>query len=561
MSVEAVKQGSRSLRGSLASDLADHGSPTLSADSKHLIKFHGIYAQDDRDQRRDRARRKVELAHIFMARASIPGGVLTADQWLAMDRLADEVADGSMRLTTRQGLQFHGVVKTGLRPLVASLNATLVTTLGACGDVVRNTMSCPAPLPDRRNARLHDLAQMLASRFRPQTRAYAEIWLDGEKAATFEESADAESEPLYGSVYLPRKFKIAVAWPGDNCVDVYANDLGVVPAEHPDHGPGFVILVGGGLGMNHAHEGTYPRLASPMAWVEEAELGDVADAVLIAFRDHGDRTDRKRARLKYVIEDRGLAWFRTEVESVLGRPLLDPIELPEWDADHAHVDHLGWHDQGDGRWFLGVHVPSGRIRDHREGEGLKSAIREITTNFSPVLRITPNQDLLISDLPASAGSEVDGILAGHGVIAAASLTPTRRHVLACPALPTCGQALGEAERVLPQVLDIIDTELAERGLAHVGLQLRVTGCPNGCARPYTAELGLVGRSKNTYDIHVGGSPLGTRLGGIFQTGVKLDDLASSLGPLLDQWRDERKDDESFGDFAHRMAADSGGSRR
>ena len=263
MSVEAVKQGSRSLRGSLASDLADHGSPTLSADSKHLIKFHGIYAQDDRDQRRDRARRKVELAHIFMARASIPGGVLTADQWLAMDRLADEAADGSLRLTTRQGLQFHGVVKTGLRPLVASLNATLVTTLGACGDVVRNTMSCPAPLPDRRNARLHDLAQMLASRFRPQTRPYAEIWLDGEKAATFEESADAESEPLYGSVYLPRKFKIAVAWPGDNCVDVFTQDVGLVAIVEAGDLLGFTLIAGGGMGMTHTKADASPRLGDP----------------------------------------------------------------------------------------------------------------------------------------------------------------------------------------------------------------------------------------------------------------------------------------------------------
>jgi sulfite reductase (ferredoxin) len=562
--VEDVKEESRRLRGSLADDLADPTSGTVGHDSHVLIKFHGIYAQDDRDQRRERTQRKVELAHIFMARASVPGGLLTSEQWLAMDALADEVADGTLRLTTRQGVQFHGVAKAGLTPLVRALNERLVTTLGACGDVVRNTMCCPAPLADGRQARLLPATRELARRFRPQTHAYAEVWLDGEKAATLEEPPGVarDLEPIYGETYLPRKFKITVAWPGDNCVDVMAQDLGVVPALHPEHGDGFVLTVGGGLGMNHAHEGTYPRLGSPLAWVPVNDLGDVAEAVVVAFRDHGDRTDRKRARLKYLIEDLGLPWFRAEVERLLGRSLVDPVELPEWEAVH---DHLGWHRQTDAadgseRWFLGVQVANGRVRDDAGGRGTRSAIREIVRRFSPTLRVTPNQDLLVTDLLASDRDEVDAILAAHGVVAAERMTPTSRRALACPALPTCGQALGEAERIMPDVLAVVEGELAARGLADEGLMLRVTGCPNGCARPYTAELGLVGRTKTGFDVYVGGSTLGTRLGGVVQRGVKIADLAGVIGPLLDKWRDDRSAGETFGDFTHRIGADSAGLR-
>ena len=570
--VEDVKEESRHLRGSLAADLADPATGTVGHDSHVLIKFHGIYAQDDRDQRRERTQRKVELAHIFMVRASVPGGLLTADQWLAMDALSDEVADGTLRLTTRQGVQFHGVAKAGLIPLVRALDERLVTTLGACGDVVRNTMCCPAPMADDRQARLLPATQALAKRFRPQTHAYAEVWLDGEKAATLQEphagaaatleeprpgAQTPDTESIYGDTYLPRKFKITVAWPGDNCVDVFAQDLGVVPAEHPEHGEGYALLVGGGLGMNHAHEGTYPRLGSPLAWVSVNDLGDVAEAVVVAFRDHGDRADRKRARLKYLIDDMGLPWFRAQVERILGRTLVDPVELPEWEAIH---DHLGWHQQPDAtdgseRWFLGVQVPNGRVRD-----GHRAAFREIVERFRPTLRVTPNQDLLLTDIAAADRAEVDAILAAHGVVAAERMTPTARHALACPALPTCGQALGEAERIMPNVLAVVEGELAARGLADEGLLLRVTGCPNGCARPYTAELGLVGRTKTGFDVYVGGSTIGTRLGGVVQRSVKIADLAGVIGPLFDKWRDDRRPGETFGDFTHRIGADAAGLR-
>jgi sulfite reductase (ferredoxin) len=549
--VEDVKESSRHLRGSLAADLADPTTGTVGHDSHVLIKFHGIYAQDDRDQRRERTQKKIELAHIFMVRASVPGGLLTSEQWLAMDRFSDEIADGTLRLTTRQGVQFHGVVKDGLVSLVRGLDEHLVTTLGACGDVVRNTMCCPAPLADGRQDRLLPATQALAKRFRPQTHAYAEVWLDGEKAASVEDAAP-DTESIYGDTYLPRKFKITVAWPGDNCVDVLAQDLGVIPATHPEHGDGFVLTVGGGLGMNHAHEGTYPRLGSPLAWVPVNDLGDVAEAVVVAFRDHGDRADRKRARLKYVIEDQGLPWFRAEVERVLGRALVDPIEIPEWEAIH---DHLGWHRQADDRWFLGVQVPNGRVRD-----GHKAAFREIVERFRPTLRVTPNQDLLITDIASADRAAVDAILAAHDVAPVESLTTTTRQALACPALPTCGQALGEAERIMPSVLEVVEGELAARGLTDDGVMLRVTGCPNGCARPYTAELGLVGRTKTGYDVYVGGSTLGTRLGGLVQKSVKIHELAGVIGPLFDKWRDDRNAGETFGDFTHRIGADSAGLR-
>ena len=368
-SVEEVKAASRGLRGALALERAD-GSAAFSGDSGHLLKFHGIYQQDDRDVRRQRTRSGQDLDHIFMVRASVPGGALTASQWLAIDRLADVVADGTVRLTSRGGVQFHFTRKGGLAPLIRTLDEHLVTTLAACGDVVRNVVACPAPLEDSRQKVLLDLAQRLAARFRPRTTAYYEVWIDGEQAVSVEPPPIGEElEPLYGSTYLPRKFKIGVAWPGDNCTDIYSHDLGFVPVAGPDGAEGFAVLVGGGLGASHARpDDTFPRLADPLGWVAADAVEDLAEAVVLAFRDLGDREDRKRARLKYVVEDIGVEAFRREVESRFGAALAPAPELPAW---HQH-DHLGWHRQDDGRWFLGIPVPSGRVAGapaNRAGRG------------------------------------------------------------------------------------------------------------------------------------------------------------------------------------------------
>jgi len=544
---EGVKQASAHLRGTLATELGD-GSERFSNDSTTLLKFHGIYQQDDRDVRRSRTQAKQELAYSCMVRTSVPGGALTADQWLAMDRLTDEVGNGTLRITTRQGIQFHFTAKSDLRTLVHTLNQHLVTTLGACGDVVRNVTSCPAPLADGRQDGLLEHARALAARLRPRTDAYYELWIDGDKAVTASPAAPASDgeEPLYGDSYLPRKFKVGLAWPGDNCIDVYSHDVGIVPV--PEAGR-FVVLVGGGLGMSHAREDdTYPRLAEPLGSVAPERLGDVVEAVVVVQRDHGNRADRHRARLKYLIDERGIDWFRAEVEHLLGWRLEDPLALPPWTGAD---DHLGWHAQPDGRWFLGVHVADGRVRDS-EGCRQRSALREIVGRFSPGLRLTARQDVLFTDLDEADRTAVDGVLRDHGVGRAEELAPLRRHGLACPALPTCGQALTEAERVMPAVLDHLQGTLEEVGLDGSSFHVNMTGCPNGCARPYTAEVGIVGRTKRGYDVYAGGSQTGTRLARRVAVNVKTDEIGGVLRPALTRWRDEGEPGEGFGDFCERV---------
>jgi sulfite reductase (ferredoxin) len=547
--VEGVKAASRHLRGTLAAELAE---PThqFSADAATVLKFHGTYQQDDRDQRRARTAARQDLAYSCMVRTSTPGGVLTAEQYLAADALAGAVADGTLRVTTRQDLQFHFVHKGDLHRLISELNARLVTTLAACGDVVRNVVCCPAHLPGRDHATVQAATKALSARFKPRSRAYYELWVDGEKAVTAEAPAlaEADEEPLYGDTYLPRKFKIGFAFPGDNCTDVYSQDVGIVPIER-DGVAGYQVLVGGGLGQAHAREeDTYPRLGSPLVWVTPDELAATVEAVVTIHRDHGNREDRHRARLKYVVDTLGLDWFRAETERRVGHTLHDPIELPHW-ADSA--DHLGWWEDGVGCWTIGVPVPSGRIK----GE-VRAALREIVEQFRPEVRLTTRQDVLLCGLRADDRAAVDGILAAHGVASADSLRPLERHAMACPALPTCGQALGEAERVLPDVVDAIEEALQLRGLGGTDVRVNVTGCPNGCARPYTAEVGIVGRTKSTYDVYVAGAVGGQRLNRRVAIGVKLSDVPGVLGPFLDRYATEAQSGERFGDFCERIGVDS-----
>jgi sulfite reductase (ferredoxin) len=541
-SVEDVKASSRGLRGALADELAA-APPAFSEDSSHLLKFHGMYQQDDRDLRRERTRSGQEPDHIFMVRASVPGGALSADQWRAIDHVADTVADGTVRLTSRGGVQLHFVRKGGLRPLIRTLDQHLVTTLAACGDVVRNVVACPAPVADSRQKVLLDLAQRLAVRFRPRTRSYYEVWIDGEQAVTAEPAPD-EEQPLYGAAYLPRKFKIGLAWPGDNCVDIYSHDLGLVPVPGPEGAEGFAVLVGGGLGASHARpDDTFPRLADPLGWVPAESVEDVAEAVILAFRDLGNREDRKRARLKYVLEELGVDAFRREVEARFGAPLAPAPALPEW---HQH-DHLGWHRQDDGRWFLGLPVPSGRVAG-----SLRAALTEVVERYGFDLRVTPRQDVLLTGIDAADRADVVRAFRDHGVALADELTPVRRLAMACPALPTCGQALAEAERVAPEVITVLEGELARRGLPELDLHVRMTGCPNGCARPYTAEIGIVGRTKTGYDLHLGGAAAGDRLARLVARSIKLADLPAALAPWLDAFAAGRLNGESFGDFVHRV---------
>jgi sulfite reductase (ferredoxin) len=541
VSLEDVKRASHYLRGDLADEL---GATTdaFEADSVALLKFHGIYQQDDRDVRRARASKKLPLDYSCMVRTSVPGGRITAQQWLAQDRLA-ELADGAMRLTTRQGMQFHMVPKGSLRPLVNGINETLLTTLAACGDVVRNIMGCP--WPDERQEIIGPLVDQLVARFRPRTRAYWELWIDGDKAVTAE---PADPEPVYGDVYLPRKFKIAVGWPGDNCVDALANDVGIVPTlTAGTSGPltGFMVYVGGGLGMSHAREDdTYPRLASPLGWVTPDRIVDVVEAIVTTQRDHGNREDRHRARLKYLVDERGIDWMRQEVGRRAGAPLGPPVDLPPWSAD----DHHGVHDG-----VVGVPVPSGKVVD-RDGVAIRTALRELAADGTvKELRITPRQDLLLLGIAPDRIGEVEHRLREHGVPLAGDVSNLRRLAIACPALPTCGQALGEAERVLPDLVSELEKVFADTGNGDAAVRLNMTGCPNGCARPYTAEIGIVGRTKTTYDVYVGGSPGGDRLAERIRADVPLDQLPAVLAPVLQRYAGT---DGSFGDWAAGVGAET-----
>ncbi len=553
--VEDVKAASDHLRGSLAEELND-GSAQFSTESGHLLKFHGIYQQDDRDQRRDLSQAKEQLAYSCMVRCSVPGGVLDPEQWFEIDRLADEVGDGSLRLTSRQGVQYHFVHKGRLVDLVGSLNRGLVTTYAACGDVVRNVMLTSTPDVGRDLGRLDAVAQTLAKRFQPQSSSYWELWLDGDRAVSSEPvpgGTDGNSEPVYGDTYLPRKFKIGVAWPGDNSIDVYSQDVGLVLLPHPDGRAGAVILAGGGLGRSHKDETTFPRLGEPLAWVPDDRIGDVVEAIVTIFRDEGSREDRSHARLKYLIEDRGIGWLREQIEARIGdrldgQALEAPLALPAW-KNSRH--YLGWHLQGDGRWYLGLPIPSGRLND---GDHIarRSAIRRILERHAGQIRLTPHQDVLLCDIDEVDKAAVDAILDDHGVPQAAHLSLSVISSMACPALPTCGQALGEAERVLPEVTDLLDRLLGDRGLSDVRIETRMTGCPNGCSRPYVAELGIVGRTKTAYDIFIGGDPAGTRLAVPLIESVPLVKLGDVLGPLLDRFRSGRLVDEAFGDWANRL---------
>lgn len=552
--LEDIKAGSDYLSGAILDEVAA-AVDEFSEDARQVLKFHGIYAQDDRDVRRKRLGAGLGKDHSCMVRASIPGGVLTADQYLAADRLADVVASGSLRITTRQGLQWHFVKHDDLSTLLRTLNEHLVTTLAACGDVARNTMACPAPLPGRDDPRLQDHAQRLARVLRPRSQTYWKLWLDGDvvtSALSPEPVGDLDGpEPLYGRAYLPRKFKVGLAPPGDNCIDVYSQDVGVVPVHTNGEVTRYTILVGGGLGMSHNNDATYPRLASPLGTVAADELVDVVTAIVAVQRDHGDRTDRKHARLKYLVDDWGLDAIRAAVGERLGHVLAPAGDL-DWDDTD---DHLGWHRQHDDRWFRGVHVRAGRIADVGS-KRLRTSLRTIVEEFEPEVRFTPRQDVLLCDLDEDDRDAVDALLAGYDIGDPDDLLPLERTALACPALPTCGLALTEAERVLPQVTDDLLGELAEVGLDQESVHVRLTGCPNGCSRPYSTEVGIVGRGKDTYTVFLGGDAAGTRLGRTYADRIARDDLSRLLAPVVTAWANERDEGEGLGDWTDRVGIDA-----
>jgi sulfite reductase (ferredoxin) len=552
--VEVVKEASQHLRGGIALELAKDSSGFSDAD-KNLLKFHGTYQQDDRDARKARRGDGLGKHHIFMVRCKIPGGRMTAEQYLALDHLADLYGNKTLRFTSRQGVQFHGVLKANLKSTIAGINECLLTTLGACGDVERNVMACPAPHHhDGVHAELQATAARVAAHFAPRTGAYHEIWLDG-KALNGHPNGPwnaaargaREEEPLYGQAYLPRKFKTGLALPEDNCIDVYGQDLGLLAIVEGHQIVGYNVLVGGSMGVTHGNPNTFPMLARPICYVAAADVLRAAESVIQLFRDHGNRADRKRARIKYVVHDWGVERFREVLAGYLGympdHPR--PVQVSGYDLHH------GWHPQGDGRWFYGLSVENGRVKD--EGPFfLRTAVRTVVERFKPEVRLTPMQDVLFCGLPGNALPVVEGILGDHGVLRPERLSNVQRYSMACPAIPTCGLAISESERAMPGIIDELETVLKALGLENETISVRMTGCPNGCARPYQSDIGIVGRSGDKYTLYVGGHVLGHRLNYVLRDLMPRRDLVRFLRALLVLYKHGREPGEGFGDYCQRL---------
>ena len=547
--VEVIKENSNLLRGTIAEELLD-GEPKFGSDSIQILKHHGTYQQDDRDQRAEL--RKIgakDKAYMMMIRSRVTGGALTSEQMLAELQISDDIGNGTIRLTTRQAIQHHGVLKSNLKEMIQRVHAAKMSTLGACGDVNRNVMCCPAPFSDGIHEQMHAFAHELSDHFLPQSQAYYEIWLKdmegGEKELVAKEGP--EEEPIYGKVYLPRKFKIAIALPDDNCADVYTNDLGYLAVVEDGTIIGYNVLVGGGMGTTPAVKRTYPEVAKRMGFVTPEQAVKVGEAVMGVQRDFGNRSDRKVARLKYLVNDWGIEKFRAKVESYYGEKLQDCHSTEV----HGYLDHMGWHEQGDGRWFYGLNIENGRVQD-TDAIQLKSAIREICETLKPNLRVTAHQSLLFADIEADARDELMAILQKHHVRKSEDFSESRRWSMACVAWPTCGLAITESERALPGIIDQFEKELDRIGLGDEKFTIRMTGCPNGCARPYNADVGLIGKAKNAYTIYLGGGFLGKRVGSVFMEKCQHDELIPTLTRVFEYFKANRNTDETFGDFCDRI---------
>ncbi len=549
VSVEQIKRESRGLRGRIVETMRSKASHFEESEIQ-LIKFHGSYQQDDRDKRAELRKQKLDKAWSFMTRTKMPGGLITAEQYLAHDDFADRLANGTLRLTTRQGIQFHGILMGGLKEVIASINKIGLTTWGACGDVVRNTMGPSAPIADAAHRDSQLLAREISDAFLARSSAYSDIWLDGEKVdltgdpATNDEEVE---EPIYGKVYLPRKFKIGIAVAPRNDVDIYSQDIGLVPHLEGDRVAGYTLVIGGGFGMTHGMVDTRPCLAKPFAYVACNEVVTVTEAIVKTQREYGNREDRKQARMKYLVEAKGIEWFRKEVRDRVACTLHPPKEL------HFDTvgDPLGWHEQGDGKLFCGVHVPQGRIRDVESGPYFKEAFRRIAGELGFPIRITANTNILFCDIKPEQKLALEKILDAHHIPRDDSFTEMRKMAHACVSLPTCGLGLAESERAFDKVLDRIDNSLRELGLEREPILVRMTGCPNGCARPYNADIAFVGRAPEKYAMYVGGSVRGDRLAGLEQKVITFDEIPAAVHALLEDFAKNRTEGEIFADYMAR----------
>lgn len=558
--VESLKERSNFLREPIATEL-QQDTTHFSEDGIQILKFHGSYQQDNRDNRV----KGQEKDYQFMLRTRNPGGFIPPQLYLALENLSEEYGNQTLRVTTRQGYQIHGILKKNLKTVIGSIVKSMGSTLGACGDLNRNVMAPPAPYKNRPDYQYAwEYADKIADLLTPQTGAYYEIWLDGEKAITAEEAPEvkayrqknlngtnfeASEEPIYGTYYMPRKFKCSVTVPSDNSIDIYTHDLSlVVIVDKKGELQGFNILAGGGLGRTHRKEETFARSADEIGYVAKEDIFDLVKAVVATQRDYGDRVTRRHARMKYLINDWGVEKFTAKLEEYFGKKLEAFKPLPEW----KYEDYLGWQEQGDGKLFIGISVENGRVKNEGNFQ-LKEALKKVIAKYELPTRLTANHNIILYEIEPQWQEDISKILVDHGVeINPENVNHLTRYSMACPALPTCGLATTESERILPSILERIDSLLGKLGMGEENIVIRMTGCPNGCARPYMAELGFVGDSPNVYQMWLGGCPNQTRLAQVYVDKLNISELEKFLEPLFVFFRDNKENNETFGQFCHRV---------
>ncbi|MCW1883298.1 NADPH-dependent assimilatory sulfite reductase hemoprotein subunit [Luteolibacter flavescens] len=540
---EGIKTRSNYLRGTIKEGLADQSTGSMSEDDQQLLKFHGTYQQDDRDTRNERRKHRLEKAYSFMIRIRVPGGVATPHQWIETDRLATQFANGTIKLTTRQAFQFHGIIKTNLKRTIKEINQAAMDTVAACGDVNRNVMCNPNPYLSSVHAEVLKAAQDISTHLTPATRAYHEIWLDGEKIETSEEE---EQEPIYGKTYLPRKFKITIAVPPSNDVDIFANCLSFIAIVENDKLVGYNVAVGGGMGSTHGNEATYPRLADVIGFCSADQIVDVAEKVVLVQRDFGDRTDRKHSRFKYTVDDRGPEWILAKLNEYLGYEL-GPVRPYEF-TDNG--DRFGWVEDENGNFHYTLFIEGGRVLD-TPAYPMRTGLLEIAKIHDGDFRLTANQNLIIANISAKKRSEIEALLEKYGMHHSHERSALRLASIACVALPTCGLALAEAERYLPEVVTELEEELENAGLRHDSITIRMTGCPNGCGRPFISEIGFVGRGPDRYNLYLGGGHAGQRLSKLYRQDIHSNEIRGLLSPIIQRFAKERNAGEHFGDYVIR----------
>ena len=540
--VEQIKNDSDYLAGKIGSQL-QNSNPYFEENEVQLLKFHGTYQQYNRDTATELKQKGLEKEFYFMIRTKIPAGLLTSKQYIELDDLTNEFSDPSLRITTRQTIQFHGVLKGNLKKIINTVSTMLLSTYGACGDVVRNVTTVAAPINDQIHKQLRQDALKVSSHFIPSSTSYGQIWINGDK---YEYSDKEKKEPIYGKLYLPRKFKIGITIPGDNSVDVLTNDIAIFLIFKNNKLLGYNIAIGGGLGMTHNKPETFPYLAKPLLFCNPTDLIQVLEQIVKIQRDYGDRKNRKHARLKYLVAEEGTKWFKRLIEYKLNKNFDNPLKLNNLKV----VDHLGWHEQGDGKWYTGIFISSGRIIDNKNKK-IKTGLRDIIKKFNPSITLSTDQNIILGNINEKDKNIIDQLLEQYSIVKK-KISKVDRWFLACPALPTCGLALSEAERVRDEIIRKVDEILLKHNLQDEKFSIRITGCPNGCARPYAGDIGIVGRAPNLYALFSGGDFEGTRLNKKILDKVSYQDLTKAIEQILLLFKDQRKNDEPLGDFCNRI---------